>query len=144
MAERSRLSQIPGTHTVTIPTILIAAATSDEVALWVNKHNATVRMTACSFTPETAVTANDTNNFTLQIRNKGTDGTGTTGVTQIRTLNVAGGSIAAFDEDGLTLSTTAADTDIDTGEVVALDKGENGSGLELPAGVITLEFQFSQ
>jgi len=48
----------------------------------------------------------------------------------------------AFVEDALVLSTTTADLQVANGEVVTLDKSENGTGLALPAGVASLQYKF--
>ncbi len=141
MVERARITQLPGTHTMQAVVASIAAATSDEVLVWTNNTGATVTIKQAGFVPDTAVTGDDTNNFILQFRNKGTLGTSTTGVTSTKTY-ATGTDMTAFVDDTLTLSTTSADLDIDDGETVALNKTETGTGLVLPAGVATLTFQY--
>ncbi len=141
MAERPRGTQLPGTYSVSVAVPTVALGSDDEQVIWTNKTGATVRITAVTVTPETAVTGNTTNNLILQLRNKGVLGTGTTGVTAAKTY-ATGVDLTAFVPDALVIAATAADRDIDVNESVALNKTETGSGLALPEGVVTLEFQY--
>ncbi len=141
MAERPRGTTLPGTYTTTVAIPSIALGTSGEQVVWTNKLGATVRITAVTYTPEAAVTGNTTNNLTLQLRNKGLLGSSTTAVTAVKTY-ATGTDLTAFLADALVISTTAANLDIDVNETVALNKAETGSGLILPEGVVTLEYQY--
>lgn len=141
MAERPRKTQLPGTDSVTVAIPEIALGTSGEQVVWTNKTGAKVRLTAVTYTPEAAVTGDDTNNLILQLRNKGTAGSGTTAVTATKEYDT-GTDLTAFVPDALAVATTAADRDIDVDETVALNKTETGSGLILPEGIVTLEFQY--
>ncbi len=141
MAESPRLTELGGTVSVQAATVAIGATTSDEVAVWTNNTGQKVRVTGFGFLPETAVTGAATNNMALQARNKGTAGTGTTGITAVKTY-ASGVDIAAFVEDALVLATTLTDRDVDINETVALDKTENGTGLALPAGIATITYQY--
>ena len=141
MAERSSVTQLPGTHTAAVATPAIGATTSDEVVVWQNRTGASVIITGVNFCPDTAVTGAATNNMALSVRNKGTAGTSTTVVTTLKTY-ASGTDIAAFDQDVLTVTSTAADATIDNGESIALNKTENGTGLALPAGTLTIEYKF--
>ena len=143
MAERSRLSQLPGTHFAQAHVLASAATNDDEQPVWTNKHNATVRITSVGFIPDADITGAATNNFIVQLRNKGVLGTSTTGVTALKTFD-SGTDADGFLEDAQTLSTTDADLDIDAGETVAWNKTENGTGLDMPAGIVTIGYQFSQ
>jgi hypothetical protein len=119
----------------------IAAGTADELPFFLNRFRQSIKVVGISFVTTNAITGDDTNNMTLQIRNKGTAGTGTTAVTDVRTYNVAGGNVAAMDEEALTLSTTAANLIVASNEVLALNKAVNGSGIALQ-GVLILEYVF--
>ena len=140
-AKRPRKTQLPGVESVSVAIPAIALGTDGEQVVWTNKTGATVRITAVTYTPEAAVTGNTTNNLTLQLRNKGTAGSGTTAVTAVKTY-ATGTDLTAFVPDALVISTTAVDRDIDVDETVALNKVETGSGLILPEGVVTLEFEY--
>ncbi len=119
----------------------IGATTADTVVVWTNNTGRQVKITAAGYIADTDVTGADTNNMALQFQNRGTLGTGTTGITDVKTYD-SGTDLVDFVEDALTLSTTAADLLVDIDETVALDKTENGTGAALPAGVATLKFQF--
>ena len=108
--------------------------------MWMNNTGSTVKITLAGYVPDTAATGQATNQMTLQFRNKGSAGAGTTGITDIKTYS-SGIDLVAFDEDTLTLSTTAADLLVAAGEVVALNKAENANGDELPAGIATLKYE---
>lgn len=142
MVERSKLSQTSGDHSIQAVVNAIANTVSDEVVIWVNDTDATVKITEAAYTPDAAVTGDDTNNLTLQIRNKELVGVGTVGVTAIKTYS-SGVDIIAFDKDALVLSTTDADLLVDAGEVLTLNKAETGTGLTMPQGVVNLTYQFT-
>jgi len=76
MAERPRETQLPGTHTREVRVAAQNTGVANEIATWTNDTGATVRITAVGYTPDAAVTGIVTNFFSLQARNKGTDGTG--------------------------------------------------------------------
>ena len=141
MAERPRRTQMGGTDSVQVAVPTVALGSDDDQVVWLNKTGAKVRLTAVTYTPETAVTGNDTNNLKLQLRNKGLLGVGAVAVTAVKEYDT-GTDLVAFKPDDIPLSATLADRDVDVGEVVALDKTETGSGLPLPEGVLTLEFQY--
>lgn len=143
MVAKPGLTSVGGNHSAQAVILTIANTVSNEVTVWINNTGQTARVTQASFIPEDALTGAATNNLTLQFRNKGLVGTGTTGITAIKTY-ASGTDIAAFDEDALVLSTTLTELDVAAGEVVALNKAENGTGLTLPAGIASLTFQFSQ
>lgn len=141
MAERSRGTQLSGTYTLHIPVNTIALGTSEEAALFTSAFGASIQVTAVSITGKDAVTGDATNNLALQIRNKGTAGTGTTAVTDVKTY-AASVDIVAFKEDALVVSTTVADATIDDGETVSINKTENGTGLAMPEGTINISYKY--
>ena len=141
MAERPRRTQMGGTDSVQVSIPAVAITVDDDQVVWLNKTGVKVRLTAVTYTPETAVTGNDTNTLKLQLRNKGLLGVGTTAVTPVKKYGT-GVDLVAFKPDDIPLSATLADRDIDVGEVVALNKTEDGTGLALPEGVVTLEFEY--
>lgn len=141
MVERPRPTTLPGTVGVQGHIETIATGTANEVLVWRNNTGAKVKITKAAFTPDEAVTGAATNNFSLQFKSKLAAGGANKNITAVRTY-ASGTDIAQFAEDSLVLSTTAADLEVDDGEAVTLDKAINGSGLVLPAGIATLEFQF--
>lgn len=142
MAERSRLSQLPGRHLYQVPLALVALGTAKDMVAFINNFGAPIIIKAVSLVPQAAKTGNDTNNFTLQLRNKELGGAGAVAVTAVKTYDT-GTDLVAFDEDALVVSTTAANLRVEDGEVLALNKGETGSGLEMPDLVLSIEFEFT-
>ncbi len=141
MAERSRGSQLPGTYSKEVANPKVAAGTADTLSVWKNKTGATVKITGVGFVPDTAITGDDTNYMTLKLINKELNGAGTVEVTAAKSYT-SGVDVTNFTEDSLTLSTTAANLLVDNGEVLALDKAEAAAGMDLPAGIIVLTFQY--
>ena len=141
MAKRGRRTTLPGDDTAQSLVATVALGSDDEVPIWVNKTGAKVKITGASFVPDAAVTGNTTNTLAVQIRNKGLLGTGTTGITDVKTY-ITGTDLVAFKEDALTLSTTAASLIVDKNEVVSLDKTELGTGLALPQSKVSLTFEY--
>ena len=142
MVTDNAATSVPGDHNASAGVVLTLAATvSDEVNVWINDTGRTVEIVEAGFAPISAVTGAATNNMALQFKNKGADGTGTTGITAVRTY-ASGVNILAHDKDVLVLATTVADRQVPDGAVVTLDKTENGTGLALPQGIATLKYKF--
>jgi len=118
----------------------IAAGTADEIGIWKNNTGASVKLSKVGYVPDTAVTGATTNNFILQAKSKTAAGAAAHNITSAKTYGT-GVNIAQWVEDTLTLSTTAADLNVDDGELVTLAKTETGSGLDLQAGLVTLEYK---
>src|SRR5690606_9976297 len=99
-----RQSDMPGTfvHRTRIPGQSTANST-DVWTLLVADEN--IKVTAVKWVPDAAVTGNDTNYFSLVIRNEGTDGTGTTALTSTKAYTTGVDSVAQVPES-LTMSTT--------------------------------------
>lgn len=102
-------------------------------------------VTAVHFIPGGAATANATNNATLSLVNKGTDGTGTTAVAT-RAADTPGTDDQADHVPwDLTVSATVADTEVAAGEVLAIDKAVAGTGLAIAAGgVFVIHYRAGQ
>lgn len=81
-----------------------------------------------TITPEAAVVANDVNNRTFRLINKGQSGAGNTVVASYRS-DIAGGSLAAFDEKDLTLSGVAGARTVAEGDVLVMDEIITGTGV---------------
>lgn len=89
-------------------------------------------LTAASWIPEANVTGVASNNKTLNIRNRGQDGTGTTIMASLA-LGV-GTNCVAFDEKALTLSGTAANLNCAEGDIISYSTTVTGTGMTLPEG----------
>lgn len=112
------------------------AGTPDEFVIGRVPFRAVV--TAVTFTPKSAITGANTNNFSLSCRNRGAAGSGTTLVTAAKTF-VSGTNAAAFVADALTV--TPANANVNAGDVLTLERLVNGTGLALPGGVVTVTLQ---
>jgi len=140
MADRPRLTQLPGNHSSQSYHPAVSLGTDSENIVLLNKTGATIKVTGVYYTPDTAVTGDDTDNYTLAVQNKGAAGTGTTAVASLElatdvdmTANVA---------KAITVSTTAANLLVSDGHALTLKKTEANSGLALPEGQVTITYQF--
>ena len=84
------------------------------------------------FIPSTAITANATNFSTLTIQNKGTSGLSGTTVMASRAWS-AGNSVLSTPEN-FALSGTAANLEVQAGDVLQIVQTHGGTGLIIPAG----------
>ena len=141
MAKRSKITQMAGPHSLILNVKTVALGADDELVLMPNRSGAKMGILSVQYTPDTAVTGNTTNTLKLQVRNKGTAGSGTTGVTAIKTY-ATGTDLTAFKGDALVMSSTDADTKLDIDETLSLNKTEAGTGLALPAGQVTITFEY--
>jgi hypothetical protein len=117
----------PLTRTIaaTIPAQGTAGTAQDNV-ISEAPFNGTV--TAARLFPEAALTADNTNNRTIRVLNKGQAGAGATVVASYQS-NVAGGNLVAFDEKPLTLSGTPANLVVAAGDVLVADEVVAGTGV---------------
>lgn len=89
------------------------------------------RVTAVQMIPSAAITANGTNFRTLTVRNKGTNGL--TGTTAVATRTWSAGNSALSTPELFTLSGTAANLEVQAGDVLELRQDHTGTGLAIPA-----------
>ncbi len=141
MAERPRVTQLPGTQSKDASVITVALGTDLDQEIWTNKTGAPVEITAVTFTPDAAHSGAATNNMTLGVVNKELLGIGTVIVAPQKAF-VSGVDLVAFKPDDIPVSATAADVRVEKGEVLAFSKVENGTGLAQPAGLVTIEYKF--
>lgn len=89
-----------------------------------------------AYAPVALITGVATNNRTIQLVNRGQDGSG---ATVVATLTFgAGTNAAAFDETPLTLQ-AAANLVVAEGDVLEFRSSANGTGLADPGGLVTIE-----
>lgn len=138
---RSRSSEHHGVHPAQGSTITLAANTEDKLLVWRNNTGSKVKIGKAAFTPDETLTGADTNSVSLQFQSRLAAGGASKNITAVKAYT-SGVDIAQFVEDALVLSTTAADLEVDDGELVILDVTMPGTGLALPAGLATLEFEF--
>jgi hypothetical protein len=94
-------------------------------------------VTAVSYVPDTAITGANTNSRTISLVNKGQDGTGSTTVASLALTS--GVNIAAADEGTVTLSGTAANRVVASGDVLAFVSTHVGSGIVDPGGLARVQ-----
>ena len=114
----------------TIPA-LTAATTGDQI---IAEAPFAATVTAVTFTPEAAITGDNTNTRTLTLQNKGQAGTGTTAVATL--AFTTGNNGVAFDEKAFTLSGTPANLALAEGDILAVVETVGGTGLANPGGRI--------
>ena len=141
MAERPRRTQLPGTEGVQAAIIAQTINVEDKLLVWRNNTGAKVKITKAAFTPDETLTGAATNSVSLQFQSRLAAGGASKNITAVKDY-VSGVNIAQFVEDSLVLSTTAADLEVSDGELVILDVLMPGTGLALPAGLATLEYQY--
>ena len=107
---------------------------------WKNDTGVSVELTDLEFIPESAVTGDDTNFFSLSLVNKGLLGVGAVVVSTIKDYT-SGVNMVAFKPESLTDKLIAAAVVVAPGEVLVLDKTETGSGLTLPNGKLTFRYK---
>jgi len=105
-------------------------ATTESFVIGEVQIKATV--TEIAFIPATTQAGVDTTTRTFTIRNTGQAGAGTTILATFVT-NVAGGGLTANDEKLLTLSSTAADLNVEAGDVLACVETVASTGAAHPA-----------
>ena len=91
------------------------------------------------FIPAVTVTGSATDNRELEIRNRGSAGTGTTVAAEI---TYTGSVVAtAYIDNVVTVTGTAADFAVAEGDVLVVYRGTNGDGSLFPAGQVVVELQ---
>lgn len=121
------------TAKVTIPAL--GAAVNGDQAISEAPFAGTV--TAASFTPEAAITGDNTNTRTLTIVNKGAAGAGTTVVATLAFTTGVNG--VAFDERQFVLSAVAGATTVAEGDILQVNEVIAASGLANPGGLVQVE-----
>jgi len=96
------------------------------------------RVAQAVWIPKAAITANATNYFTLTLRNRGTAGAGTVNPA---TRAYSATNSTALAPENMTLSSTATDLVIASGEHVSVEKLVAGTGLAMPAGTLVVYVQ---
>jgi hypothetical protein len=98
-------------------------------------------VTAVTFTPEAAITGDNTNTRTFTLVNKGQAGAGTTVVATL--AFTTGNNGVAFDEKAFTLSAVAGATAVVEGDILAAVEAVAGTGLANPGGRIEVTYSRS-
>lgn len=111
-----------------------ATAASDDTVVGQAPFDCTV--TKVEYVPEAAITGADTNSRTVSLVNKGQAGSGSTTVASL--AFTSGVNAAANDEKAVTLSGTAANLDLSSGDTLQWRSVAVGSGLADPGGLVRI------
>lgn len=126
-----QLKDIPGDFTFGVSVPPTAAGTAIEVPIV--QLPARALITAVKWVPGAAITANGTNFFTLNVRNRAS-GAGTVVPAGPRAYSATNG--VATTPETLTLSSTATDLQAAAGDLLTAHFTHSGSGLAIPAGLV--------
>lgn len=130
-------SEIRGDHTLVLPVAGQATAgTPDEFVGAIVPFNA--KVTAVKWIPKAAVTANGTNYFTLTLRNRKADASGTALPAQ---RSYAATNSTALVPEAMTLDGTEANLLVTAGDVLTVEKLVTASGLAMPAGTVQVSLR---
>jgi hypothetical protein len=98
-------------------------------------------VTSVTFTPEAAITGDNTNTRTMTLVNKGQAGAGTTVVATLAFTTGVNG--VAFDEKAFTLSVVAGATTVAESDILVVVEAVAGTGLANPGGRIEVTYSRS-
>jgi hypothetical protein len=131
----TQLKELGGTmqHTTYLPS-QGTAGTDDHWQVWNPQFNATV--TGVKFVPNAAITHDATNFSTYTLTNKGTGA----GTTSMATRAWSATDSVADTPESMTLSGTAANLLVTSGDAVSMVKTHGGTGLVIPAGVLVIQY----
>lgn len=131
-----QLEDLAGDHVFTIAVLGQATAgTADEWSGLVMPFRG--RVTAVKWVPAAAVTADGTNYTTVNLRNRGTDASGSD---LVASRSYIANNSTAFVPETMTLGASAL-RDVDEGDVLTVSKVNTGTGLALPDGVVQVHVQ---
>lgn len=130
-----KFTELRGDWFATVPVPPTAAGTAIEVPIARLPFKA--RVTAITWVPGAAITANGTNFFTLTCRNRGSGA----GIVVMATRAYSATNGVATTPETLTLSATEADLLAAAGDVLTAHFTHSGTGLAIPAGLVQIQYQ---
>lgn len=130
-------SEIAGSRLlrVVLQTAMAAAGTDDEFLLATMPTNGT--LVSAKWVPAAAVTANGTNYSTLSVRNRTT----AAGTALPFTRSYAATNSVAFTAEAMTVSSTASDLSVASGDILTVQRIHTASGVVIPAGLIEVTYK---
>ncbi len=139
MAKLDSIDLIAGERSEAKTLAAVTATNDDEVPVMHHNGSQNRRVTKVTYTPDAAITGDATNNMKMAIVNKGLLGVGTD---EVAGLTFAAG-VDGVKGDGkdITLTTTLADLIVAPGEVLQMEKTENGTGLTMPQGDLQITYE---
>lgn len=136
----NKQQDLSGDLTVVVPITAQATAGNGDTWTLIPAAPNDIEIVGISVAFDTAVTGDDTDNFILEARNEGTDGTGTTGVSDPYEFATGTDAVAQVPVD-LVMSTTDGETDLDEGETLSLVRTVSGTGLASPRGMAQITYR---
>lgn len=131
----------PLVHTLRANVAAVAAGSDLETKLGESPFAGTV--TRVAYLPASAITGANTDSRTLQLFNRGTDGSGTTKVAEL--AMVSGVNAAADDDKAITIITASDADEVAAGGVLEWKSLHVGStGLADPGGMVIVEITRGQ
>lgn len=125
--------QAPFSRRKEVPVGAVATAGNDLTSV-VGRVPFTGVISGVSYIPVTTVTGAATNNRTVSLVNKGQTGVGTTVIATINYANAV--NATALRENTVTLSATAADLNVASGDILAWTSVHIGTGIADPGGMV--------
>ncbi len=92
---------------------------------------------AVRYVPDAALTADNTNDATITVQRRNSDGTGAVTVAAI-TTNIASGNWVQWVAKALTL--TAANAALAAGQILTVSIAKGGTGVVVPAGQLVIDY----
>ncbi len=133
----TQLSEIAGDFTARV--VLEAQGTAGNTDSWVVLlADSNITITSVTIVPRAAITANGTNYFTLTLVNKGAANAGSTAVA---TRAWSATNSVANTAETMTLSSTAADLNVASGDVLSIDRTVAASGLASPRFLVVVKYK---
>lgn len=133
----TQIKDIRGDHVFPIEVAGQATAgTADEFTGFVAPFD--LKITAVKWVPAAAVTADGSNYFTLNLRNRKADASG---AALPASRSYAATNSTAFVPEAMTLSSTAADLLVAAGDILTVSKVNTGTGLAMPDGTVQVHAQ---
>lgn len=127
--------QAPRTLTYRAQALAVATAGNDlSTAVKVTE---TGTVSSVSYAPVAALSGANTNSRTLNLINKGQDGSGSTVVATLAL--VSGVNLVAFDEKAITLSVVANATNVTAGDILQWQSLHVGTGITDPGGEVEVQ-----
>lgn len=118
-----------------------AAATAATVTNPAMEAPFVATVTGVTYTPQAAITGQNTNTRIIRLVNKGQAGAGSTLIASIQFD--AGVNGVAFDERALTLTATTADRNVAEGDILSVESSPVGTGLADPGGLVQVTIERS-
>lgn len=133
------IKDIPGdfVYRFRFAAIMTGATADDEFVAFIASSN--LKITGAKWVPDAAVTHSASNYTTVGVRNRKADASG---AALPATRSYAATDSVAFVAEAMTLSGTAADLLVASGDVITVQRVHTAAGVLVPAGVVEISAQY--